>query len=391
MASGILETAGQTFFLLIAVRVFQAGPNSKAALSSGVSLGMILSLGMVALVTHRRWTPSGAAAAVSAVAAAALAVMAAFPSLPNFVACSVVALACLGMVAPLLTQIYEDNYEAADRGQRFSRTLMIRIAVAAVFSEAGGRMLSVDVGNFRWLLAAYAAACALSALCLHRIPSRALPAVESPHPFRALRYVREDRLFRITLICWMLMGFANLMMVPMRVEYLANPRYGLNLSPRVIALVVGVFPNLVRLVMSPLWGYMFDRMNFFALRVVLNLGFAVGIMTFFMSSSLPGLIGGAVFFGISAAGGDVAWTLWVTKFAPPERVADYMAVHTFFTGLRGLVAPLVAFHVVTSISVGALGMLSAALIVVATAILAREIRWEKAGDPDEELVRRATR
>ncbi|NDF01570.1 MAG: hypothetical protein EB034_25395, partial [Verrucomicrobia bacterium] len=47
---------------------------------------------------------------------------------------------------------------------------------------------------------------------------------------------------------------------------------------------------------------------------------------------------GAVIFGVSNAGGDVAWSLWVTKFAPPERVADYMSVHTFFTGVRGVAA-----------------------------------------------------
>ena len=48
------------------------------------------------------------------------------------------------------------------------------------------------------------------------------------------------------------------------------------------------------------------------------------------------MIGGAIIFGISYGGGDVAWSLWVTKFAPPERVADYMSIHTFLTGARGI-------------------------------------------------------
>ena len=34
------------------------------------------------------------------------------------------------------------------------------------------------------------------------------------------------------------------------------------------------------------------------------------------------MIGAAILFGISNAGGDVAWSLWVTKFAPAARVAD---------------------------------------------------------------------
>jgi MFS family permease len=104
-----------------------------------------------------------------------------------------------------------------------------------------------------------------------------------------------------------------------------------------------------------------------------------------------GLVLGAVVFGIGLAGGDVAWNLWVTKFAPPERVADYMSVHTFFTGLRGLVAPLVAFHLAAHTSLPVMGGISAALIVVASAILFREVKLGKSPDPGTELVETAAR
>ena len=137
-----------------------------------------------------------------------------------------------------------------------------------------------------------------------------------------MRHVRDDRLFRLTLISWMFMGMGNLMMYPLRVEYLANERYGLKLDVATVALLAGVVPNMARLVCSPIWGWLFDRMNFFTLRAVLNVGFALGILSFFVSDSMTGLLMGAVIFGISNAGGDVAWSLWVTKFAPPGRVAD---------------------------------------------------------------------
>ena len=165
------------------------------------------------------------------------------------------------------------------------------------------------------------------------------------------------------------MGFANLMMLPLRVEYLANPRYELALRPDMIALLTGVVPNLARLVMSPVWGWLFDRMNFFVMRIVLNLGFALGIISFFASDTTPGFVLAAVTFGISTAGGDVAWTLWVTKVAPPERVADYMSVHTFFTGVRGLIAPLVGFALVASYPMTTMGWFSAASIVIGSLFL----------------------
>jgi hypothetical protein len=67
--------------------------------------------------------------------------------------------------------------------------------------------------------------------------------------------------------------------------------------------------------------------------------------------------------------------LWVTKLAPAARVADYMSVHVFFTGLRGVVAPVVAFHLAGVYSLPTLGVLSAVLILLASVLLIPEIRW----------------
>ena len=173
-----------------------------------------------------------------------------------------------------------------------------------------------------------------------------------------------------------------LMMAPLRVEYLANARYGVRwhgelLTAGTIALLTGVIPNIARLVVNPLWGWLFDHMNFFVLRLTLNLGFALGILSFFVSGSVAGLVAGAVFFGIANGGADVAWGLWVTKFAPPERVADYMAVHTFFTGVRGVVAPVVAFYLVAGLPLNVLGWISVGLIAVGSAVLVPEIKFGK--------------
>ena len=175
------------------------------------------------------------------------------------------------------------------------------------------------------------------------------------------------------------MGFANLMIGPLRVEYLANAKHGLTwnglpLTTAQIALLVGVIPNLARLIMSPVWGWLFDRMNFFVLRIMLNTGFALGMLSFFGGNDFAWLIIGAIIYGISNAGGDVAWSLWVTKFAAPERVADYMSVHTFFTGLRGVIAPVVAFQLIAHYSVSAISWLGAGMIFVATLILIPEIK-----------------
>lgn len=374
VAHGMLETAGSTFLLLIAVRHFQAGPAAKALVAGGGSFGLILSLLVVFVVSGAGWPAARAASRMAFFGTACLLTMAAFPTVGVFVVGAILSMAAASSAIPLMTQVYQDNYPEAERGTLFSKTVMIRIGVAALFSEMAGRLLSRDIGYFRILLLVFAAAFAVSGWCMGRCPTRPLQPAAGSHPFRSLRYVREDRLFRMTLIAWMLMGFANLMMLPMRVEFLANPKYGLSLSVSEIAFLTGVVPNAARLMVSPLWGWLFDRMNFFALRVILNLGFALGILSFFTSNSVSGLVAGALIFGISNAGGDVAWSLWVTKLAPPDRVADYMSVHTFFTGLRGVAAPLVAFHLAAGVSLAKLAVVSAVLIVLATALLIPEVK-----------------
>ena len=331
-----------------------------------------------------------AASRVAVLGAIGFVIMALFPMLPVFVFGAVVAMAASSAAVPLMTQIYQENYPERQRGKLFSRTFMIRIATAAAFSELAGRLLASNLEFFRWLLVVFASAFALAAYWLAHIPSRPLTASGGTHPFRALRFVRDDALFRRTLIMWMLMGFANLMILPLRVEYLANPKYGVTwhgaaLTTAQIALLVGVIPNLARLVMSPIWGRLFDHMNFFILRIVLNSGFALGMLSFFGGDHVAWLVIGAIIYGVSNAGGDVAWSLWVTKFAPPERVADYMSVHTFFTGLRGVVAPVVAFQLVAHFSLSAISWLGAIMIVFATLLLIPEIKFGKGARPGTAL------
>src|SRR6185295_2465936 len=198
---------------------------------------------VVSFVTNSGLPTGKAAARILTAGALAFLVAAAVPVLPVFVACSLVGMASSAAVIPLLTQMYQDNYPEKERGRLFSRTVMIRIAMAAGFSKVAGDALSGHIDRFRWLLLIFAGALALGGFCLSRCPTRPIPHDGGAHPLRALRFVRDDPLFRLTLICWMLMGFANLMMLPLRVEYLANPEYNLHLSVEKIAFLTGVIPN----------------------------------------------------------------------------------------------------------------------------------------------------
>ncbi|PTX99713.1 hypothetical protein DB346_18005 [Verrucomicrobia bacterium LW23] len=189
--------------------------------------------------------------------------------------------------------------------------------------------------------------------------------------------VAEDPVFRLTLISWMFMGISNLMMLSLRVEYLAAERYGLHLDEVSIALLNSVLPSIARFSLSSVWGRLFDTMNFFLMRIILNGCFALSILTFFTGTSTLGLVVGSLIFGVATAGGDVTWSLWVTKFAPAHRVADYMAVHTSLTGLRGILAPLIAFTSVEFFSVQTMALVAGGLILVASILLVPEMLSER--------------
>src|SRR5690606_13309250 len=93
-AAGVLETAGTTFLLLIAVKYFHAGALAKGLVASGGSVGLMLGPAVVSMVARLGWSSSRTAAALAGVGAAVMLLMAALPVLPLFVVGSM-----LGMTA----------------------------------------------------------------------------------------------------------------------------------------------------------------------------------------------------------------------------------------------------------------------------------------------------
>ena len=169
------------------------------------------------------------------------------------------------------------------------------------------------------------------------------------------------------------MGFANLWVLPLRVDYVASSAYGIETSPIIVALVITIVPESVRFLFIPFWARLFDRMNFVVLRMVLNVLFGAGIALFFISKNLLVIGTGSALIGLAFAGGSIAWMLWVTKIAPPEHTAEYMSIHTFTTGLRGVAAPIIGFYLLRNFGDG-VAIFSAILIFLASVVLLPELK-----------------
>lgn len=363
VALGVLEGASGTLLLLVAVQYLQTGAAAKALLVAGVPLGLLLSPLATSLVRQRGWTAARGLSVFGWTASAGF-VLAATGGTAVYLAGSLLGLLALSLGLPLVTQIYHDNFPARARGHLFARVMMLRVGVTGLFAWAAGAWLDRSFEYYRLLLLVFAAAAGLSAWWSGRFPARRLADGTSVNPLRSLRHLRHDATFRWILAGWMLMGIGNLVMLPLRIEYLGDPRYGHDYSPLLITLCVTVVPAVVQLVFALPFGWLFDRMNFFLLRIVLNFLIAGWIACFFFGHGLGGYLAGGILLGLSLAGGSVTWSLWVTKIAPPGLVAEYMGVHTFLTGLRAGVAPFLAFYLAAFVPMGqlALGCIAAILL-----------------------------
>lgn len=375
---GVLLPLETSVLVTIALKHFDAPGLVKGVIAAANGVGLLAT----PLVTSwaRRWgRPAMVPVAVLSVIGTLGFLAAATGALPVFVIGSIVGIATVNAMYPLVTVSYERNFPPRQLGRRVGWGLSLKVLVSALVGLAMGEYLNNDLNRWWVVIIAGAIASAVLVVLNLRMPSEPLarvPGVRNtawPH----FHLLREDRRLRLTLTAWMLMGFGNLMLYPLRVEYLGNSRYGINADAAKIVVLTVVIPSVVRLLAMPLFGHVFDRLSFFSARILVNIVFALYVAAFFTGTSDNSLIIGSVLLGIGAAGGDLMWSLWVTKFAPPGRTADYMGLHTFSTGLRAVVAPVVGFAILGHIPLATVALIAAGLMLTASFVLIPEMRAER--------------
>jgi MFS family permease len=380
--AGVLETVTTTFAILIAERVFHAGDVPKELALMGGRGGLAASFAVIWLLSKFRRPLNQLVALLNFASGVCFLLAAAFhQELWAFVAGVSLGMFWFGFQAPLLTTIYRENYPATHRGRLYSLASLTRAAATIVFAWVAGRWLDANLANYRWLLACFTACSFASGWLLWNIPCRHVGIeTEKADFFRAFHWIKRDPTFRCFLVAYMIMGLANLTMDALRVEFLVNPDHGEKFPAaelaRHTAMLTAVVPMAFKLASSYLWGVLFDRMNFVLLRLILNAFFALSIAVYFLGPTYAWWWTGSALLGIAFGGGNVVWNLWVTKLAPASRVAEYMSVHSFLTGIRGLIAPVLAFRLVGPLPISALAIICTAMVLGSCALLLPE--WRRA-------------
>ena len=370
---GIIETLFQTFAVLVLIKHFESGQMTKAALLALSKIGLIASFAIVPLLRAIGCTTTTLSAALNLASTAGIAAAAISRSETTFIASLVLAAIAFMLQIPLLTHIYRANYPSERRGQLFGVSATVRGLAAAVFALWAGRYLESDISRYQPMMWIFVACGLISSLTLFLTPSPPAPA-GGVRLFDAFAWLQRDPVFRNLIICWFILGIANLTCVALHVEWLANPKTGLGYDEFTVSFISVTLFVSAKLSTTFLWARWFDRVNFFLLRLVLNALFATATLLIFTTHQLWVIGLGFVMQGFAFAGGNIAWSLWVTKVAPEEHVAEYMSVHTFTTGIRGVIAPFLGFWLITVTSPANIAIAAACLMGVASLFILPEVR-----------------
>ncbi len=374
---GFIETSGTTFAMFIAIQVFDVPVWMKMAIAAAASVGLLLSLFTVQVVRRLGCSVNSASVVVWCAAAVGFSIAAiSGDSAMIYLSGICTAAIFLALGIPLMSQVYRKHYTNKKRGQLFSVAGMVRAIVAASAGIGIGTWLTSKGGDFHHLFWFYSGCCLVMAACVMGMARIRLRRTQRLRLFDAFSHVREDRAFRKLLISWMLLGMGNLLGFALFVEYITNPAYGFSLDAAQAGMITSTIPMLAFILCVVPWGMVFDRMPFYRVRVLVNVFFLSGILVYYLGGSYTALCVGIALHGIARAGGNVIWSLWVTRFAQEDKVGEYMSVHSCLTGVRGVLAPIIAFSVAGTLGPGVVALAGGVLVVIASLMLIPELRAE---------------
>lgn len=342
-----MEAGWSTFALLIAIRHYGAPESYKAFIAAAWPIGFLLTPLTLHCVAKRQFRPSLASASMFALAAVLMVGATVVQSLTVFTAFIIASQMATVQQGPLMIQIYAENYPASERGKRMTTPFILTATSMILFSLLGGWLLDRSINSYHLLFVIMVVSAAVCAWATNRIPSTTLSTEHVGNPWQNFSLIWKDKLFGYLLGSWMLLGLGNLITMPIRVEYLANPKFGINADNTSIAFLLVVVPAAARILSTKLWGHLFDKLHFITIRNLLNIFFLLGIAGFFFTTNIFLLTFAMILVGLATGGGKIIWSLWVTRIAPHEKVSSYMSIHMALTGFRGTLAPFIGYWILS--------------------------------------------
>ena len=253
--------------------------------------------------------------------------------------------------------VWRANYQRQWRGRITAKFVRIGALLLAIVSALIGWMMDWQEDAYRLFFPTSAVSILAGSLIYRRSRVRrhsqllkAEKAVSQQTASRLdlpalLDVLRSNRQFRQYMIGMMFLGGGNMMVVPLLVV-LMNEHFHLSRFHQVV--VTSSLSLLTLYLVMPVWAKYLDRKHIIDFRAVHSWNF-VACATVFAAAAIlniPWMLWlGAVLAGSTYAGGQLGWNLGHHDFSDDANSTHYMAVHVALTGVRGLLAPLLAIAV----------------------------------------------
>lgn len=261
---------------------------------------------------------------------------------------------CWSGVVTLRTTVWRANYPRTARASLAGKLATAQAIVMIGASLAIGAAVKVHEDAFRLVYPVAAAVGLIGAWTysgMRMRGHRALRQAErrgeasarslvSPQQFR--RLLLTDAPFRRYMSWMFVFGVGNQMVIAPLVVMLKDR---LHLDPLLSVLIAATIPLVLMPLSIPFWSPLLDRVHIVRFRAIHSWAFVgsiTAILLGMLTMQLWLLFLGAVLKGVAFGGGVLGWNLGHHDFAPVEKASQYMGVHVTLTGVRGLVAPLIA-------------------------------------------------
>lgn len=335
--AGIFLASTIPFFGVIARRYFSASPFHLSLISSASGIGQLFSFYWGYIVRSRK-DKLRMVVFPSIVARGVFLFTPLVYSIGTFLILIFLYQIVSCMATPAYVEVIKTIYPDMLRGRIMGLVRMINSLIVITITPLSGRAMSLI--SFRWVFFFGAIFGVISSLVFSRINVRE-PQRENIVPI-SLKTILTipflDKKFGTYLFIFFMYGLGN---------WLSNPIYPIVLVDKLHAnpLEVGYLSTTASVfsaIFYVYWGRYIDKENpikvlfiVFFLDILIPFGYLLSVIKpfiifVFISASISGIV---------SAGIDLAVMNAIMVLAPREEIASYMALHSTFVGIRGIIGP----------------------------------------------------
>jgi len=365
-ALGIIDS----FREIVARKYFNASGGLITLLVMSLPMAWILSSTFVGYIQHHvHFRPFLIIGAVLRIVAMAFMFMVKTPI--QYIVCIWLFILPMGIINPIQNYILAMNYPDSRRGRWFGTAASVANCIGLGSSLVAGYFLDINQNLFRLIFFIVGILGALACLILGIIPTphREQHPFENPVKLVSRIFKKNNQFFHFEMN-FFVYGSAFLLLLPVVPIYLVDV---MNMSYKQISIARGVLGKIGIAIFSPLTGRFHDKHEPFTYAAMLFGLLALYPILLAVSSSLGLSVVylAFLFFSFAMAGVLITWNIGSIYFAEPNREVAYQSVHLTMTGVRGIIAPVIGWMIMSFADFHTAFIVSAVIFIIAAYLMSR--------------------